>query len=788
MKSYVFPGQGSQTIGMGKELFVEYPEFVKKADDILGYSIEKICLEPNDKLGLTQYTQPALYTVNALSYYSMLKQGHRKPDYVAGHSLGEYNALLAAEVFDFETGLQLVKKRGELMSEATGGGMAAVIGLKEEEVRNVLVENQLDTIDLANLNSPYQIVISGPAEDILRAKDIFCKNGSIMYSVLRVSGAFHSRYMKSAADEFKKFIDKFSFDVPKIQVISNYTARPYRPEEVKENLYQQIFNGVKWSESICYLMGKNVNHVIQVGPGNVVSNLVKKIQKEGEPLFIDDEEILDETINDVSNFGKSTKEEKTKVEDFLDNTLLTDDDVSVADENIAKADSVVINAELVDVDDKSEETLIKAQLLGKEELKSKYNLKYPYLVGGMHMGISSVDMVVKIAMFGGMCFYGTAGNDIDVVSRAIDEIKRKLGSRRNYGINITYNYTFPEREKYLLELAVEKDVPVIELSSYLSITEELIKYKADSLNTDRKIIAKVSRIDLAEAFMSPAPDNILSVLYEKGLITEEQKEKLCTLPIADDICIVGDCAGSTDCKSVLALYPAVKMKKDELRAKGILANDICIGVAGGIGSGAAAAAAFKMGADFILTGSINQCCVEADTSEAVKDILEKISIDDLNYVKDGNMLDVGGLVQVIKRGGFFYARANNLARLYMSYKSINDIPRSVIEKLEKDYFRKPIELVYREISEGVSYELVEKSEKNPKYKMGLVFNKYYEDALRYAKGGKVENRLDYQIYCGPALGTYNALVKNTDKEQWRNRHVDEMAIDILSKAVDILNV
>lgn len=161
MSIIIFPGQGSQIKGMGEELFDQYEELTNRADNILGYSIKDLCLYDHQKqLHLTRYTQPALYVVNALSYFKYLEAG-KKPDFLLGHSLGEYNALLAAGVFDFETGLRLVKKRGELMGQVVGGGMAAIIGLKKEEIQAGLDKNDLNDIDIANYNSEEQLIISG---------------------------------------------------------------------------------------------------------------------------------------------------------------------------------------------------------------------------------------------------------------------------------------------------------------------------------------------------------------------------------------------------------------------------------------------------------------------------------------------------------------------------------------------------------------------------------------------------------------------------------------------------
>lgn len=175
MVTCVFPGQGSQRKGMGGTLFDEFEELTAKADEILGYSIKEMCLrDPNRRLSETQYTQPALYTVNALSYLKKVKETRKTPDYVAGHSLGEYNALFASGVFNFEDGLKIVKKRGELMGRATGGGMAAVIGLNEGQIEDILKRNNLQSIDIANYNTPSQIVISGK-KLILIVQDLFLK-------------------------------------------------------------------------------------------------------------------------------------------------------------------------------------------------------------------------------------------------------------------------------------------------------------------------------------------------------------------------------------------------------------------------------------------------------------------------------------------------------------------------------------------------------------------------------------------------------------------------------------
>src|SRR5215475_16038968 len=272
MIAFVFPGQGSQKRGMGQGLFDEVREYTaveKDVDAILGYSLRKLCLEDADnRLKETQFTQPSLYVVNALHYYKAVSQGTR-PGYLAGHSLGEYNALLAAGVFDFLTGLRLVQKRGELMSQARNGGMAAVIGLGAGMIAKVIEENGLASIDVANFNSPSQTVVSGPIEDVRRAGPLFEKAGAQIYMPLQVSAAFHSRYMADAAKAFADFLAPVSFASPKIPVIANVTSQPYpadnRSESVKSLLVSQIANSVQWTRSIRFLISQGVTEFREMG-------------------------------------------------------------------------------------------------------------------------------------------------------------------------------------------------------------------------------------------------------------------------------------------------------------------------------------------------------------------------------------------------------------------------------------------------------------------------------------------------------------------------------------------
>lgn len=276
MSVLMFPGQGSQSKGMGAALFPLFPNEVNQADEILGYSITELCLnDPMHKLSNTAYTQPCLYTIEVLSFLALSRES-TQPTWLIGHSLGEYAALFAAGAFDFATGLQLVLKRGELMSQAHSGGMLAVLNLSQDRIQTILSNNGIDSIDFANFNSTLQVVLSGPSEDILKANDLLSKEAS-MCIPLNTSGAFHSRYMKEASLAFEQFLLRFQFNPLQTKVISNVTAQPYTDSTIKANLIKQIISPVRWAETISYLKRMGESDFIEIGPGKVLTRLISQI-------------------------------------------------------------------------------------------------------------------------------------------------------------------------------------------------------------------------------------------------------------------------------------------------------------------------------------------------------------------------------------------------------------------------------------------------------------------------------------------------------------------------------
>jgi malonyl CoA-acyl carrier protein transacylase len=270
---------------MGVGLFDRFGEWTSEADAILGYSIRDLCLEDRDgTLGQTAFTQPALFVVNAMTYRARQESGKPAPAFVAGHSLGEYNALLAANVFDFGTGLRLVQERGRLMGEVHGAGMSAVIGLEPAAIERVLAANPAGAwLDVANFNSFEQTVIAGPKPELAAIKPKLEAAGGRVIP-LKVSAPFHSRYMRDVQAAFDRFLSAFPLRPPSVPVIANLTAAPYAGEAIRETLAGQIASSVRWLDSMRYLLAQGVTEFEETGPGSVLTKLIGQIQPRASAL------------------------------------------------------------------------------------------------------------------------------------------------------------------------------------------------------------------------------------------------------------------------------------------------------------------------------------------------------------------------------------------------------------------------------------------------------------------------------------------------------------------------
>jgi len=732
MISWLFPGQGSQKKGMGETVFKEFDELVSQADDILGYSIAELCLDnPQGKLNQTLYTQPAMYVVNALSFFQKTNQNKTLPNFVAGHSLGEYNALLAAGAFDFATGLKLVKKRAELLNQAAGGAMAAVLNLNVDQLQTILTNNGLDNIDIANFNAPSQTVISGIKSDITQAATILESINDVRCIILPVSGAFHSRYMLSAQQAFSAFIEGFSFGELKIPVISNVTARPYEQAKIATNLAAQITHQVNWVGSIHYLMQQNVTTFEEVGTGNVLTKLVAQIERDKPKT--------------TTKITTSSTNNKT----------------------------------------------IAAESLGSQAFKKDYGIKYAYVAGGMTKGISSAEWVIKLGQAGLMGYFGTGGLTIPEVESNIQHIQRTLQTGQAYGMNVFHEPSRPHYEADLFDLFLKHNIACVELGAFMQITPATVKYRVKGLRRDatgnvvspHKIMAKVSRLETIDLFLSPPPKRIVDKLLATQQISAIEAELSQSIPMADDLCIEAD-AGGQVYMTMMTLLPAAIQQRNQLVAKYGYKKSVRIGAAGGIGTPEAASATFMLGAEFILTGSINQCTVEAATSHTVKDILQQLTVQDTTYAPAGEMFELGAKHQVIRQGVFFPARANKLYDLYQHCQSIDDIDAKTKKQIEETYFHRSFESVYEEIK-TLMPEHIAKAERLPKFKMALIFRWYFMHTMQLAIQGDPQHKMDYQIYGTSSIGAFNQWVKGTLLEDWRNRHVDTIANKLMQETATV---
>ncbi|MDR0305042.1 MAG: ACP S-malonyltransferase [Chitinispirillales bacterium] len=287
--SFLFPGQGSQKVGMGKDIF-EQSDFAKKrfeeANDILERNIKNIIFDGTEEvLKQTENTQPAMFLIESV-IADLLKQNGIFPSFTLGHSLGEYSALYASEVFDFATGIDLVAKRGELMAEAGKrykGAMAAILGMEKEKIISYLLEIKNGVVVSANENSPEQTVISGDSAAVESACEILKANGAKRAVALAVSGAFHSPLMKDAADEFSKYLEDKKFNDAKYPVITNVRAKPEKSADtIKSLLVEQLLSPVRWVDCQNELFDVGVRNAVEVGPGNVLKGLMKKTVAEIE--------------------------------------------------------------------------------------------------------------------------------------------------------------------------------------------------------------------------------------------------------------------------------------------------------------------------------------------------------------------------------------------------------------------------------------------------------------------------------------------------------------------------
>jgi PfaD family protein len=430
--------------------------------------------------------------------------------------------------------------------------------------------------------------------------------------------------------------------------------------------------------------------------------------------------------------------------------------------------------------------------LGDPAFRQAYGLKYNYMAGAMANGIASAELVIALGNAGMLGSFGAGGVVISRVAAAIDTIQAALPNGP-YAVNLIHSPAEEALERNGVELFLQKGVRVIEASAFMALTAHIVRYRvaglrqaADgSVEIGNRVIAKVSRLEVAAQFMQPAPEALLKPLVEAGMISAEQASLAARVPMADDITVEADSGGHTDNRPLVCLLPAVVALRDQLQEKYGFPQPVRIGAAGGIGTPESALAAFSMGAAFVVTGSINQSCRESGSSDHVRKVLALAEMTDTMMAPAADMFELGVKLQVLKKGTLFGLRAQKLLEMYLAHNSWMEIPEKDRENLEKTLFRGTFEQIWQHCMaffQERDPEQIVRAENNPKRKMALVFRWYLGLSSAWANRGEPGREMDYQIWCGPAMGAFNQWVKGSRLESWENRRAADVALQLLHGA------
>jgi len=426
---------------------------------------------------------------------------------------------------------------------------------------------------------------------------------------------------------------------------------------------------------------------------------------------------------------------------------------------------------------------------GDPVFKKAHGLRYPLVAGAMANGISSTDMVAEMGRSGMIGFFGAGGLSLNEIEAAIDRL-RSVMADHPFGFNLIHSpYDMP-LEEATVDLYLRQEIHRISAAAYLDLTLPLVRYRVKGIHRDEngrvvcpnQVIAKVSRTEVARKFLSPPPQKIVAALLKKRLITDAEAELAPFVPVADDLTAEADSGGHTDNRPALALLPTMLALRDEISERHGYHRPPCIGLGGGIATPASVAAAFAMGAAYVLTGSINQSCIESGTSDTVRKMLAEAGQADVTMAPSADMFEMGVKVQVLKRGTMFPQRAAKLYELYSQYGSLEDLPPSQIQMLERNYFKKRIDAEWEQTEaffQNRDPSQLSKAASDPHHKMALLFRSYLGQSSLWAKNGVPDRVIDYQVWCGPAIGAFNEWVRGSFLEKPENRRIATVSMNLL---------
>lgn len=434
--------------------------------------------------------------------------------------------------------------------------------------------------------------------------------------------------------------------------------------------------------------------------------------------------------------------------------------------------------------------------LGDRTFTEAHGLRFPYVGGEMANGITTTQMVIALARAGMLGFFGAAGLPLPAVEAALATLEAELGrddAAPAWGTNLIHSPADPALEEALADLYLRRGVRRVSASAFMGLTPALVRCAARGLSVapDGRLVrrhhlfAKVSRLEVAEALMSPAPRPLLQALVRAGKLTEAEATLAERVPLAEDVTVEADSGGHTDNRPLTVLLPSVLALRDALARRLQHGRAIRIGAAGGLGTPTAVAAAFSLGAAYVVTGSVNQSAVEAGLSAEGRRLLAEAGLADVAMAPAADMFELGVKVQVLRKGTLFAQRAQRLYELYRAAPSLEAIPPEARARLEQEILQASCEQVWGEVQRFFAPRdpgELERATRDPKHRMALVFRWYLGLASRWAISGDEQRRLDFQIWCGPAMGAFNDWVRGSFLEPPAARTVVQIARNLLEGA------
>jgi trans-AT polyketide synthase, acyltransferase and oxidoreductase domains len=712
-RAWLFPGQGSQRRGMGAELFDSYPDLISAADDILGYSVRQACGSGGRPLGDTAYVQPLMFVINALHLRRALDESP-PPDYLAGHSLGEISALHAAGCMDFATGLDLVRRRGALMAACPPGAMLAVLGVCIEQVGELIASHGLAATDIANHNLPDQVVVAGPEGEITRLAGVLDELQLGRTARLNVSVAAHSRHMLPAAAEFANVLDGIAFAAPRIPVFCAATAELHEAPAIGRRLAEQLTGRVRWWEVMAALSRAGVDQIREVGPGQVL-----------ERMWLRAADRLP---------GR-------------DPAARTPAPPSAAVPARGSGDPGVLRA---------------------------YGLRLPYLVDALPYGISGPAMLRRLAKAGLFGFLGTRGVPIAEVAADVSDLGTQDALGR-WGIELPPERLDPARALAITSLALDAGVGHAVTAGWAGVSPQLVRWRFGRGKTSggqRRLLVRVTASHQAEAFLRPAAAELVAQLVRSGELDPAGAQDARRLPVATDICVHPEPGGAA-ASLLLSVQRAVR---DTGGSREGSVEPAPVGV-GGIGTPEEIASAILLGADFLVTGTINQCTPQARTSEAVKGLLATVTTADTVIGPSAELFCLGGLEHMVRKATLFPARAARLYGLHQACASLGHLTPATRRLLESDYFGQPLDLLAGS-APGQDAEPP----------VADLLARYFDLGTRAALAGRLEQQLNWHIPGGPEIGAFNLAADRLDLADWRVRDVDVVAERLIAAGARLLDV